>query len=178
MSSRFIPQEIIEAQLASDPELSAGIDAVYAALEDRMSVEEFHRRHMTQSLGILTVTNPATARRIVKPLRARLLNKTVVEVGAGVGFLALEIARYSPRVFAIESDPGWSWLFTQFLYDKKPSHLTWIFGRAEEVSSWLRADVAIIATRSGHDAMRRVAGWMAKEVIEVYPTGNEGGNRG
>jgi len=165
---RFIPREVIEAQLATDPELSAGLDAVYEALEGRMTVEEYHQRHMTGSLGVLTVYDKTTARNLVKPHRAKLLNRCVVEVGAGVGMLALEIARYANKVFAIESDPGWSWIFTHHLYAAKPPHLTWIFGRAEEVCTIIKADVAVVATHSGRDAMLRVARLMAPEVIEIY----------
>lgn len=136
-----------------------------------MTVENYHNKHQTASLGVLTVLNPLDARKIVKPLRARILNKTVVEIGAGIGYLALALARYSPSVFAIESDPAWSWIFMHHLYELKPAHLTWIFGRAESVAPWLRADVAIIVTRSGHEEMQQVARRMAPIVIDVYQEG-------
>src|SRR5438876_140082 len=164
---RFIPRQMIADELASDASLSAGIDAVYEALEGRESVEEYHKRHMTPSLGILTVHTPAEARRLVKPIRGQILNKSVVEIGAGIGLFALELARYSPKVFAIESDPGWSWLFTKHLYEQKPAHLTWIFGRAEEVAHYLKADVAIIVTRSRREKMEAVARRMAPLVLNL-----------
>jgi hypothetical protein len=163
-----LPQEVIDEVLSSDPHLSAAIEAVYNLLEGNETAEEYHRRHMTSSLGVLTAYSPIQARRIVKPLRGRILNRTVVEIGAGVGLVALELAKYSPKVFAIESDPAWAWIFTEHLYAAKPPHLTWIFGRAEEVSPWLRADVAVIVTRSGHAGMKQVARRMANEVIDVY----------
>ena len=165
---RNLSQGIIDNVINSDPELLAAIDAVYEQLEGVPYVEDYHARHMTQSLGILTVCSAYEARKIVKPLRSRLLNKSVVEIGAGVGFLALEMARYAHTVFAIESDPGWSWIFTHHLYQHKPPHLTWIMGRAEEVAKFIRADVAVIATRSGHDAMNAVARRMAPQVIDIY----------
>lgn len=165
---RNLTQEIVERVLNSDPELSAGLDAVYEQLEGVPAVEGYHERHMTQSLGILTVCSAFDARRLIKPLRGKLLNKSVVEIGAGVGFLALELARYAHTVFAIESDPGWSWFFTHHLYQHKPPHLTWIFGRAESIASVLRADIAVIATHSGHKAMEAVARRMATEVIWIH----------
>ena len=168
---RFIPDEVVQRMREQDPEVSAAIDAVYNELEqDGMleTVEEYHNRHMTSSLGVVTVSSRADARRLIKPFRQQLLGKTVVEIGAGIGYFALELARYCPQVFAIESDPAWSWIFAKHLYDKKPSHLTWIFGRAEEVARWLRADIALIVTRSGHEEMENVARRMAPVVIDVY----------
>ena len=165
---RFIPEEVVQDFLEAEPELRNGIEVVYEQLEGSVDVEEYHRRHLIQSLGILTITSQKHARRIVKPLRDLILNKSVVEIGAGVGLLAIEIARYSPRVFAIEADPGWSWLFMHHLYQAKPPHLTWIMGRAEEVAPYLKADVAVIVTHSGHDAMQQVARRMAPCVIDVY----------
>ena len=133
-----------------------------------MTVEEYHAKHRTASLGVLTICSHFDARKIVKPLRGRILNKVVVEIGSGVGYLALALSKYSPQVFAIESDPAWSWIFTHHLYEQKPAHLTWIFGTAESVASWLRADVAVIVTRSGHEEMQIVARRMAPVVIDVY----------
>ena len=167
---RTITDEMIERAREQDPEVGAAIDAVYAELGDSMtkSLEDYHARYMTPSMCVLTVLSKGDARRIVKPIRGAILNKTVVEIGAGVGYLALELAKYSPRVFAIEADPGWSWIFTKHLYELKPPHLTWIFGRAEEVARYLRADVAIIATRSGHEEMQDVARRMAPTVMDIY----------
>jgi hypothetical protein len=95
-----------------------------------------------------------------------------------VGFLAIEMARHASSVVAIESDPGWSWVFTQTLYRKKPPNLTWIFGTAESVADMVRGDVAIICTRSGHRAMRAVAERMAPRVHFVLgePVASPGPN--
>lgn len=161
-------ERLLERSRHVDPEVSAGIDAIYEAQEGSVSLEEYHARHMTSSLGVLTVLSEYDARQIVKPLRRDILGKTVVEIGAGVGYCALMLARYATKVYAIESDPAWSWMFTHHLYERKPSHLTWIFGRAEEVADSLRADVAIIVTRSGHAEMQAVARRMAPRVIDVY----------
>lgn len=168
--ARTLTEEILEKHLATDPELSAAIDAVYEQVGAGMAeaAEEYHRRHMTASMGILTVYDPRTAHDLIRPIRKAIHGKTVVEIGAGIGVLAIEMCRYSPKVIAIESDPAWSWVFTQHLYERKPANLTWVFGRAEEIAEWVRADVAVIATRSGREAMLQVAKRMAPEVIEMY----------
>lgn len=168
---RTISDEIMRRHLATDPELGAAIDAVYSKIGDRLAErqEEYHRRHMVESLCCLTVYDPQTAAELIRPIRARIIGKTVVEIGAGVGVLSIALCRYCPKVIAIEADPGWSWIFTKHLYVRKPPNLTWIFGRAEEVADWVRADVAVIATHSGQEAMARVARRIANEVIELYP---------
>ena len=89
----------------------------------------------------------------------------VGEVGAGVGVLAVEMAATAKHVYAIEIDPAWTYAFMRHLYAAKPVNLTWIFGRAEDVAEWLRADVAIVVTRSGQTRMREVALRMAPKVL-------------
>ncbi len=166
---RFTEDQIAAALQALGPEhLPAAIDAIYADLEGSEAAEDYHRRHMTSSMGILTVARPEEARLLVKPIRHRILNKSVVEIGAGVGLFALEMARYANQVIGIESDPAWSWAFVNHLHHAKPEKLTWIFGRAETVSRFIEADVAVILTHSGHTDMLAVARRMAPEVIDYY----------
>lgn len=148
--------------------LNKAIECVYEMGEGSPQVHEYHRRHGTPSLLILTVFNQREAAKLCKSVFYEIYGKTVIEIGAGVGFLALEMAKHAKRVYAIESDPAWSWTFTQHLYREKPQNLTWIFGRAEEVCEWLRGDVAIIVTRSGHLKMGFLGRLMAPKVIDVY----------
>jgi len=145
--------------------MSKAIEHVYEMGEGSPDVREFHERHKTSSLLILTVFGKREAEKICRQVWYDILGKTVIEVGAGVGCFALEMAKHAKQVFAIEVDPAWSWAFTQHLYRSKPPHLTWIFGRAEEVSTWLRGDVAVIVTKSGHKQMEDVARRMAPKVI-------------
>ena len=86
-------------------------------------------------------------------------------VSLGVGLLAIYMARVAKHVYAIEVDPAWSWAFTKELYRKKPANLTWIFGTAESVASWLRGDVAVIYTRSGQAAMEGIAKTMCPKIV-------------
>lgn len=150
---------------ALEDETGPLIDLVYNALEGCEDAMAYHDRHGTMSLQILTQCNPRAARETARLWADEIKGKRVVEIGAGVGFLAIEMAQIARSVFAIESDPAWSWVFTHSLYRHKPKNLTWIFGSAESVSDWLNGDVAVIVTRSGVQAMRDVAFKMCPRVI-------------
>jgi len=141
------------------------IEMAYDCLEGREDLMRYHQRHGTPSMLILTQHSPTIAAETSRKIEDQIAGKIVVEIGAGVGFLALELARRAKRVYAIESDPAWSWIFTQSLYAHKPENLTWIFGTAESVVSWLRADVAVILTRSGEMQMRDLANCIAPIVL-------------
>jgi predicted RNA methylase len=141
------------------------IERIYERNEGSESVEDYHSRHEIASLAILTITSPYAATREVDRFASRIRGKTVVEVGAGVGFLSIEMARFAKRVYAIEADPAWAWVFTECLYQKKPTNLTYVFGTAESVADIFRGDVAVIFTRSGFEAMIKVAERMCPEII-------------
>ena len=126
---------------------------------------DYHDRHRTASLNVLTVRDPTEAQEIVRGFRDSVVGRRVVEIGSGVGFLALELARYAVSVIAIEVDPVWSWAFTKYLYAVKPPNLTWVFGAAESVANWVRVDLAVIRTRSGVREMVSVAERMAPEIV-------------
>ena len=141
------------------------IDMAYDTLEGCEDLMKYHERHGIPSLLILTQHDPRTAVQSVAAFKDKIIGKTVVEIGAGVGYLALEMARYATRVFAIEADPAWSWVFTRALYAHKPENLTWIFGTAESVADFIKADIAVVFTRSGIPGMKQVAAKMAPVVI-------------
>lgn len=127
--------------------VSLAIDRIYETLDGSRAVSEFIDRHGIASLNVLTVLNADDARNVVAQFAGELPGRRVVEIGSGVGYLALELAKHAKSVVAIESDPAWSWIFTKFLYRAKPPNLTWIFGQSEEID--LIADVAVISSRSG-----------------------------
>lgn len=156
-------------------ELEADVERIYEEgheLAVMRNVEGYHDRHGTGSLIILTIYDKATAESVAEGLRRFIEGKVVAEIGAGVGLLAVEMARHAKRVFAIESDPAWSWTFCKHLYRDKPENLTWIFGTAESVADWLRCEVAIIVTRSGHKAMQDVGERIADHVLDVIEDWN------
>ena len=143
------------------------LDYYYNEMDGSPMLENYHRRHGTESAVILTVFDDERADLILDYLRPRIEDKIVVEIGAGIGLLACHLASVAKRVYAIEVDPCWTSCFLAVLFAKKPKNLTFIFGLADEVPP-LYADVAIFCTHSGHEAMYRAASRFAPEVIDVY----------
>lgn len=141
------------------------VERLYNELEGEELVWLYDQRAGIASAKILTVYTPVQAIDYLAPLRHRLEGKTVIEIGAGIGWLALFAARYSKEVFAFEADPAWSWVFARKLYTIKPPNLTWIFGNAESMVGKLRGDVALVWTRSDTDGMMAIARQFAPEVI-------------
>ena len=97
----------------------------------------------------------------------------VVEIGAGVGVLALELAKYAAHVYAIEADPVWSFAFARHLYSVKPPNLTWIMDRAENLVNVISGSVVIVVTGSDEEALRELAGQFGPEVIMPWQDWNE-----
>lgn len=147
--------------------LAAAIEHYYESMGGSPLLEEYHRRHGTESACILTVYDDEHADAIVEYLRPRIEGKIVVEIGAGIGLLACHMATIARRVYAIEVDPAWTSCFLVALYAKKPPNLTFIFGRAEDAPP-IAADVAVFCTHSAHDALYRAASRFAPEIIDVY----------
>lgn len=151
--------------------LKGEINQVYEALEGNEDVEGFMVRHNINSLGILTICDPREAIKAVEMFGSSLVDKVVVEIGAGVGIAAMEIARVAKHVYAIEADPAWSWLFTKYLYQHKPVNLTWIFGNAEDMVGKINADTAIIFTHSDKDYLKQLGLSFAPKSILAYHSG-------
>ena len=91
----------------STADIYQAIDEIYEAGEGDEVRQAFGERNGIHSLSILTVLNPKEASMIAEKLKEIIKGKTVVEVGAGVGFLALELARFAEKVYAVEADPAW-----------------------------------------------------------------------
>ena len=142
------------------------IDLVYNSVDPGDQVlADYFERHGVVSMLILTQTSKKAAAEMARMLSTDIDGKTVIEIGAGVGYLAIEMAKRAKRVFAIEVDPGWSWVFTRSLYEHKPRNLTWIFGDAAEMVGTLKGDVVVIVSRSGQKAMKDIANKLAPKVI-------------
>jgi tRNA G37 N-methylase Trm5 len=152
------------AHLIKD-DTSVLIDMAYDALEGAEDLIRYHRLHGTPSLLVLTQYSPKVAQETTRLLSDDIKDKVVIEVGAGVGFLAIEMAKIAKQVYAIEVDCAWSWIFTHSLYDHKPPNLTWIFGTAESMVGILKGDIVVICTHSGQKEMRHIADKFAPKVI-------------
>ncbi len=149
-------------------ELREEIERIYESLEGDEDVENFMQRHNIKSLGILTMYEPTRATKAVSMFGDSLRNKVVVEIGAGVGIAAIELAKVAKHVYAIEADPAWSWLFTRYLYQKKPTNLTWIFGNAEDMIGKIKADTTIIFTHSDTTNLQLLGLKFAPKSILAY----------
>ncbi len=146
-------------------ELSNCLNAIYNDLEGYEAMEDFHRKHMTPSMGVITVFEKERVIKMLKKLTPDIYDKVVIEIGAGVGLLALGMENIAREVYAIEVDPAWSWAFTKILYELKQPNLTFIFGKAETMIDKLHGDVAVIVTNSGIEEMRSLGYQFAPKVI-------------
>lgn len=132
------------------------------------------QRTGTRSKHYLTMLSREDTDWIIVHLRDRIRGKDVLEIGAGVGVLACELAKHARRVFAVEADPGWNWAFARHLYRHKPDNLTWIFDRAQALIGLIHVDVAVVVTGSDSENLRVLATHFAPEVILPWQDWNGG----
>jgi len=141
------------------------IEKVYESNEGSDLVMNYMDRNGVNSLCVLTAVSYRDALQEIENLWPRIKGKIVVEIGAGVGMLAIQMAKFAKRVYAIEADPTWAWVFTDALYALKPANLIYIFGRAQEIVGLIKADVAVIYTNSDVGGMAKLAAEFAPGVI-------------
>ena len=149
-------------------ELDQMFGTIYNAIEGSDAGQAYSERHGIESQGVLTVTSDEEADLVASHLGPRIAGKTVVEIGGGIGLLALHMGRIAKRVYCIEANPMWSWSFTTVLLHQKPRNVSFLFGSADEFVGTIRGDVAVYCTHSGVENMRLIAGQFAPEVIDVY----------
>lgn len=141
---------------------------VYEAMEGSEAAAAYSERHNIKSAAVLTVLDNNHALLIAERLRPRIEGKTVVEIGGGIGLLAMHMGHHAKRVYCIEANPMWSWTFAQCLLDQKPKNVSFLFGAADEFLDVVKADVAIYCTHSDVKGMGLVAAQFAPVVIDVY----------
>lgn len=149
-------------------ELNDMLDRVYNAFEGNEVMVEYDKRHDVASLAVLTVYDDETAATIAAHLAPRIEGRVVVEIGGGIGLLAMHLGDYAKRVYCIEANPMWSWTFAACLLAQKPKNVSFLFGAADEFAGQIRADVALYCTHSDADGMREVGRKFAPVVIDVY----------
>ncbi len=143
-------------------------EAIYNAMEGSESSLAYSERHNINAQAVLTVTDDETAATIALHLAPRIEGKTVVEIGGGIGLLALHLGHIAKRVYCIEANPMWSWTFAEVLLKQKPKNVSFLFGSADEFVGCIKADVAIYCTHSDVQGMGLVAAQFAPVVIDVY----------
>ena len=144
-------------------ELSHTLDAIYTAMDGSDSSAAYSERHGIASAAVLTVLDDNHAMLIAEHLRPRIEGKTVVEIGGGIGLLAMHMGLIAKRVYCIEANPMWSWTFAEM-----PRNVSFLFGAADEFLGAIRGDVAIYCTHSDVSSMGLVAAQFAPCVIDVY----------
>lgn len=149
-------------------ELSKTLGDIYEAMEGSEMAMAYSERHGINSAAVLTVLDDNHAMLIAQHLSARIEGKTVVEIGGGIGLLAMHMGHIAKRVYCIEANPMWAWVFAGVLLEKKPKNVSYLFGSADEFLGCIKADVAIFCTHSGVQGMSLVARQFAPIVIDVY----------
>lgn len=149
-------------------ELSQTLDEVYEAMEGSEAAAAYSERHGIASAAVLTVTDDNHALLVAERLRPRIEGKTVIEIGGGVGLLACHMGLIAKRVYCIEANPMWSWVFAGVLLQAKPRNVSFLFGAADEFVGAIRGDIAIYCTHSDVTGMGLVAAQFAPQVVDVY----------
>lgn len=149
-------------------ELSRTLDEIYNAMEGSETSEAYSERHGVNSAAVLTVLDDEAAGLLAEHLAPRIEGKTVVEIGGGIGLLAMHMGMIARRVYCIEANPMWSWTFAQVLLANKPRNVSFLFGAADEFLGAIKGDVAIYCTHSDVTGMGLVAAQFAPVVIDVY----------
>ena len=143
------------------------LDFIYSEMDGSDLAETYSERHGIKSAAVLTVYDDETAHLIASHLAPRIKGRVVVEIGGGIGLLGCHLAQYARRVYCIEANPMWSWVFATALLKSKPKNLSYLFGAADEFHS-ITGDVALFCTHSGKQDMMRVGKRFADTVIDVY----------
>lgn len=149
-------------------ELTDLVSDLYQIMEGSEASMEYSERHNINSAAVLTVLDDETADLIAEHLRPWIEGKTVVEIGGGVGLLACHLGFVAKRVYCIEANPVWSWLFVETLLAQKPKNVSFLFGSADEFVGSIKADIAVYCTHSDVAGMRLVGSQFAPVVIDVY----------
>lgn len=150
------------------PDIQRELTAIYEMMEGSDASLEYSERHNINSAAVLTVIDDETASILADNIADRIEGKTVVEIGGGIGLLALHMGRIAKRVYCIEANPMWSWTFAKVLLHQKPKNVSYLFGSADEFLGCFKADVAIFATHSDLQGMRLAAQQFAPVVIDIY----------
>ena len=154
--------------LEGEDNLSPLLARVYESMDGSELAMDYSARHDVESAAILTVFDDERADQIAGYLAPRIGGRIIVEIGGGIGLLAFHLGLYAKRVYCIEANPMWSWVFAGSLLAQKPKNVSYLFGSASEFYGLIHADVALFVTHSDAAGMREVGSHFAKTVIDVY----------
>jgi hypothetical protein len=149
-------------------DLKETLNAVYDFMDGSEAARSYSERHGINSAAVLTVIDDETASAIADYLAPRIAGKTVVEIGGGIGLLALHLGLRAKRVYCIEANPMWSWTFASVLLKSKPRNVSFLFGAADEFVGGIKGDIAVYCTHSDTRGMGLVAAQFAPVVVDVH----------
>lgn len=152
----------------SKKELKEMLNEVYETYQDSKEMMDYSERHEVESQAVLTVFDDEQASLVALSIAPEIEGKTVVEIGGGIGLLALHMGFIAKQVYCIEVNPMWASCFIATLLRHKQKNVSYLFGSADEFAGLIKADVAIFCTHSGVDSMKVVASKFAPKVIDVY----------
>lgn len=149
-------------------ELKNVLDSAYNAMQGSEVSLDYSARHGIASQAVLTITDDDTASRVADYLAPRIERKTVVEIGGGIGLLALHMGHIAKRVYCIEANPMWSSVFVWTLLKSKPRNVSFLFGTADEFVGAIKADVAIFGDYAELDYRRgRFYRWARQTALSI-----------
>ncbi|OWK39473.1 hypothetical protein [Fimbriiglobus ruber] len=154
--------------VTDDKSIKELLDEHYNAFEGCEALHEYTQRHNVQSQAVLTIDTEERAFLMSEYLRPQIEGKTVVEIGGGIGLLAMYMGQIAKRVYCIEANPVWSSVFLACLIKDKPRNVSFLFGAADEFIGDISGDVALFLTHSGVNSMKLVAANFAPIVIDVH----------
>lgn len=168
--SEFMREELINRELdaRNEPSFAETIQPLMDMMEDYLPEQAYDERHQITAAPKLTILDDEYAGLIAASLAPRITDKVVIEIGGGFGLLACHLGLYAKKVFCIEVNPIWSWLFLMTLYTHKPQNVSFLFGAADEFADLIHGDVALFCTHSGVAAMTETAQRFAPTVIDFY----------
>ena len=146
----------------------AMLNVAYETYEGSEMAKAYSTRHGIESAAILTVHDDETSHLVFQYVAPKIEGKTVIEIGGGIGLLALHLGTVAKRVYCIEANPIWSSTFIAVLLRDKPKNVSYLFGSADEFAGQIKGDVALFCAHSGIKAMREAAAMFAPVVIDVY----------
>ena len=145
-----------------------GVTPLAPAIKTIMTLQpEYEARHGVEAASVLTVWDDGAAAHVADYLADQIRGKVVVEIGCGIGRLALHLGRYAEQVFCIDSNPAWAWIFVELLFKSKPPNVSFLFGSAKEFIGRIRGDVALFCTHSDVSGLRQIGSQFAPIVIDV-----------
>ena len=141
---------------------------IYSMLDSSGRFQEYRSRHGLHGSNVLSVLSAEVANLIVEKIKDEIADKVVVEVGAGIGLLGIALGQYARKVFCIEANPYWGFVFAENLVADKPQNVSFLLGAAEEFRGIISGDVALFCAHLSIPYFSDLSSLFAPRVIDIY----------